>query len=370
MTTSSDILLSLTRAALWDKVPQLDTALTASTWKDIYFQAVKQAVQGIVHDAICRLPEALLPPDEVLLPWKEEVRLIEATRQQQLMALAWVTSCMEAESSLRPVILKGLPLADLYPIPAHRVSGDIDVFYGSAAACLEADHLVASWGLPVQRDPLDDSIYMVGSVPVEHHSLLYRSHVPFRRRRLISWVERRMKEADATREVVIDGLPLHMLSPELDLVQLSGHALKHALNEGIGLRQLCDIALFVSHNREALSPALVCPILKRHDLLRWTDLCLSYGLTYLGLQQEQLPYPVHANPQLVAAMHEEVLQSGNFGLLDERFHTKGKAPQKKATAHRIMRNVWRYLRVCPQEAVCWSLGLTALRLKEKTGWKR
>ena len=66
MTTSSDILLSLTRAALWDKVPQLDTALTASTWKDIYFQAVKQAVQGIVHDAICRLPEALLPPDEVL----------------------------------------------------------------------------------------------------------------------------------------------------------------------------------------------------------------------------------------------------------------------------------------------------------------
>ena len=133
MTTTSDILLSLTRAALWDKVPQLDTALTASTWKDIYFQAIKQAVQGIVHDAICRLPEALLPPDEVLLPWQEEVRLIEATRQQQLMALAWVTSCMEAESSLRPVILKGLPLADLYPTPAHRVSGDIDVFYGSAA---------------------------------------------------------------------------------------------------------------------------------------------------------------------------------------------------------------------------------------------
>ena len=170
--------------------------------------------------------------------------------------------------------------------------------------------------------------------------------------------------------MVIDGLPLHVLSLELDLVQLSGHALKHALNEGIGLRQLCDIALFVSHNREALSPALIRPILKRHGLLRWTDLCLSYGLTYLGLQQEQLPYPVHANPQLVASMHEEVLQSGNFGLLDERFRTKGKAPQTKATAHRIMRNVWRYLRVCPQEAICWSLGLAALRLKEKTGWKR
>jgi hypothetical protein len=179
-----------------------------------------------------------------------------------------------------------------------------------------------------------------------------------------------MKEADATREVVINGLPLHVLSPELDLVQLSGHALKHALNEGIGLRQLCDIALFVSHNREALSPALVRPTLKRHGLLRWTDLCLSYGLTYLGLQQEQLPYPVHANPKLVASMHEEVLHSGNFGVLDERYRPKGNAPQKKTTAHRIMRNVWRYIRVCPQEATCWSLGLAALRLKEKAGLNR
>lgn len=369
MNHASDILLSLTRAALWDTEPHIDAPLDATVWKEVYHQARKQTVQGIVYDAVCRLPEALLPPDDLLAMWMEEVGFIEAKHHRHLRALAWVTSRMENESPLRPIVLKGLPIANLYPIPSHRVSGDIDLFYGSLAKVEEANRQVESWGIPVIHGKFGESSYMTGDVPIEHHGLLVHSHVPWRKQRLREWLERRLTEAEATLEQDVEHIPVRVLSPALDLLQLSSHALKHALNEGIGLRQLCDIVLFVTHRRESLPPERIRPLLKRFGLLRWTDLCLSYGLTHLGVRQEQLPYSVHAAPQLVAAMHDEVLQSGNFGFLDERYHAQGEEPRQKATARRIMRNVWRYMRLSPQEALCWSLGLVAQRMGEKVGIK-
>ncbi|MBR6261874.1 MAG: nucleotidyltransferase family protein [Prevotella sp.] len=367
MTSIDDILLSLTRAALWDTEPHLDAPLSPAAWEQLYHQARKQTVQGIVYDAVCRLPEAQLPPDDLLGMWMEEVLYIEATHHRHLKALTWVTSRMEAESTLRPIVLKGLPIANLYPAPHHRVSGDIDLFYGSLAAVNEADRQVESWGIPITRGLYGESSYLVNDVPIEHHGLLVHSHVPWRKRRLRAWIEQRLSDADATTECSIGNNTVKVLSPELDLLQLSSHALKHALNEGIGLRQLCDIALFVTHHREKLPPETVRPILKRFGLLRWTDLCLSYGVEHLGIRQEQLPFPVHASKGLVASMHDEVMQSGNFGFLDERYHTQGIAPRQKATARRITRNVWRYMRLSPQEALCWSLGLAAVRAGEKAG---
>ena len=111
MTSIDDILLSLTRAALWDTEPHLDAPLSPAAWKELYHQARKQTVQGIVYDAVCRLPEAQLPPDDLLGIWMEEVLYIETTHRHHLKALVWVTSRMEAESALRPIVLKGLPVA-------------------------------------------------------------------------------------------------------------------------------------------------------------------------------------------------------------------------------------------------------------------
>ena len=364
---TNDILLSLTRAALWDREPHLDGPLDSATWESVYHQARKQTVQGIVYDAVCRLPEPQLPPDDLLCTWMEEVGFIESNHHRHLKALAWVTSRMEAESTLRPIVLKGLPIANLYPLPSHRVSGDIDLFFGSLASCEEANRQVESWGIPVTYGKYGESSYLTAEVPIEHHGLLVLSHVPWRKKRLRAWIEHRLTAADSTMEQNVENIPVRVLSPELDLLQLSSHALKHSLNEGIGLRQLCDITLFVAHHRKALPPERVRPLLKRFGLLRWTDLCLSYGLTHLGLSEEQLPFPVQTRPQQVASMHEEVMQSGNFGFLDERYHTAGESPRQKATARRISRNVWRYMRLSPQEALCWSLGLVAIRAGEKAG---
>ena len=363
MALIEDILLQLTRCALWDISPELDTPLDSESWTELYFQARKQTVQGIVYDAVCRLPDDMLPPDHLLGKWMNEVLSIEGNYRLHVRSLAWVSGRLETESTLKPIVLKGLPLAALYPIPCHRVSGDIDLFYGSRSAVATADHQVESWGIPVSRGLQYESAYCVGEVTIEHHGLLVNSHVPWRKRRLTEWLEQRLSETDSTCPATIEDVPIRLLSPELDLLQLSSHALKHALNEGIGVRQLCDIALFVARHRDSLPKNRVKPLLQRFGMLRWTELCLSYCVTHLGLKADQLPYPIHINTSMVESMHREVLQSGNFGYLDNRYHPEG-ASSQKATVKRITHNVWRYFRVAPLESLCWSLGLVAVRTKE------
>ena len=362
---TEDILLSLVRSALWDTTPSAEGfPLDEATWHYLYYLAKKQTVQGIVYDAICRLPEDLLPPTDLLLGWMNEVQSIEVNHQQQMRALAWLTTRVEVESALRPIILKGLPLAALYPIPSHRISGDIDVFYGSSAAAEAADSLVESWGTIVSRGKFGESIFTISHVPVEHHGLLVHSHVPIRNRRLTAWIERKMAEEGFTREVIVGEMPVRVLPPDLNVVQLSSHNLGHSLNEGISVRQLCDLALFVDHHHEVLRATPLRQLLSRFGLRRWTDLCLSYCVSYLGLSAERLPYPVKTSSGTIEVLRREVMLSGNFGQMDERYERN---PEGNAlvTAKRISNNVSRYFRVAPLESFFSISSLTGMWLKDR-----
>ena len=357
--------MSLVRSALWQEAPSTEGfPLDEPSWHHLHFLAVKQTVHGIVYDAICQLPEELLPPADLLIHWMHEVQGIEANYQQQLRALAWLTTRIEAESALHPIILKGLPLAALYPTPSHRVSGDIDIFYGSAEAAETADSLVESWGTIVTRGKFGESVFTISHVPIEHHGYLVHSHVPVRKQRVTAWIEKRMKDADATLQVSIADMPVSVLTPTLDLIQLSSHSLGHALNEGVSVRQMCDLAIFAHHHYDTLSAAPLRQLLNRFGLRRWTDLCLSYCTTYLGLPTNRLPYPVKPHHPMLAAMHREVMLSGNFGHMDDRYERTPDG-NSAVTAQRISRNVWRYLRVAPLESTSMLSTLTTLWLKDR-----
>jgi hypothetical protein len=192
------------------------------------------------------------------------------------------------------------------------------------------------------------------------------SHVPWRKKSLTAWVEHECSLANGTMMVEVEGMSIKVLSPILDMVQLASHSLKHALNEGIGLRQLCDMALYVNRYHDIMQPKELRQALNRFGLLRWTDLCLSYCTTYLGIQESSLPYSPHCNKHLLDAMHEEVMLSGNFGQMDERYQQQDptQATQKQ-TAKRILRNVRRYIGLSPLESTFWLLGLAGTRTIEK-----
>ena len=75
----TDAFLVLLKAGLWEKDLESLSCfpLTSEEWHEVYQQALCQTVSGIVYRGIIRLPDHLIPPEDILLRWVVRVDAIE-----------------------------------------------------------------------------------------------------------------------------------------------------------------------------------------------------------------------------------------------------------------------------------------------------
>ena len=127
------MLFALLRAALHKR--EVETAYfqqsTEQDWIRCFQLAVRQGVCALAWEAVERMPEECTPPLNVKFSWalREKQQLQQYTRQCQ--AAAEITSLL-AQHGIRTIILKGVGLSTLYPVPTHRECGDIDIYTFSA----------------------------------------------------------------------------------------------------------------------------------------------------------------------------------------------------------------------------------------------
>ena len=361
------VFLHLLRAGLWEAPPNAALfPLSNEEWARMYFAARKQTVQGVIYDAICQLPEELLPPMDLFVNWMQEVQRMEQTFHQHLKALNWLNTRLQTEANITPVVLKGIGLASCYPNPSHRLTGDIDLFYGNAQRCEQVNKLIEHWGLPVQRGLNDESLFMLNSVIVEQHGHMLLTHQPFRSKNLYHWLDTEMEKEESTRQISISQTRLTLLSPILDILQLLMHSLKHLLNEGIGFRQLCDIAVYYEKNRQIIDDNSLYEVLKIFGIQRWAYLVFNFCTQYLGLHEDILPPSLKVNSKKTEKLLAEIWKSGNFGHMDERnlLRPESEMGGKIFTAQRLLKNSFIFFREAPREALGAPGSLIISRLKE------
>lgn len=359
MDVQQTLFLQLLHAGMWGEEP-VRNLLPVSTeeWQQIYFIACKQTVQGVVYDAVTRLPESLRPSSVILDRWSAEVRHIEQTYLRHIRTYVWIGTRMQAEAGLTPVILKGLTLAACYPASAHRVVGDIDLFYGSADACEQANQCVERWGQKVQRGEMDEAVFMLGDVVIEHHGYFLLIHSPLRRKRLQRWIDKQLSSLSSFPQIPIEGLPVNTLPPLLDLLQLSMHSLKHVLNEGIGFRQLVDVALYLKYHHAEIDGTALRQALHTFGIYRWANLTFAFCVKVLGMSESFLPYSFSLDRYDPQSLLHEVWLTGNFGFMDERNEDRpdDALGGKVFTARRMWRNSFRFFPYAPSEAFWVPMG--------------
>lgn len=199
-------LTSLLRATLWGSAPDrsLFDTLSDEEWDALLTMALDQAVAGVTYSAIATLPV----PEITAMIWKQAADAI-VERNALVAAVQNKQTQVWQKSGLRPYVLKGSVCAALYPVPELRQSGDIDW-------CFAPDEwdralaIVRRNGLECRFDSDGDFSYAVGGVVVEHH-----------RKGL-------MKESGAGQ-----------------VFFLADHVFHHFSTSGVGLRQLCDLALAI-----------------------------------------------------------------------------------------------------------------------------
>ena len=115
--------LYLLRCALWDVRPDLDHMVD---WNDLLLMAQRQTTIGLIGSTSLQTQatEDLLPESRCrLLTHLEKIRT-EAEKADQLL---YALSAVFDQHNVSFFLLKGLGLADFYPVPMLRQCGDIDL---------------------------------------------------------------------------------------------------------------------------------------------------------------------------------------------------------------------------------------------------
>ena len=337
---------------------------TKMDWRQLYVFASKQALVAFCFDGIERLGKEY--PDELkgnpigselLMTWMAKAQQIRRQNRKVNGVAARLYKQLR-EDGFRCCILKGQGNAVMYPNPAARTPGDIDIWVNAERKEI-IEYAKGHFGLSD-----DIRIYhletVVDGVPMELHFFPGVMNNPFYNNRLQKWFRRNV---DLQCSNVID-LPdgageIAVPTTVFNVIYQLAHLYHHFFDEGIGMRQIIDYYL----NIEKLKYG------NTSDIERLKDLnieILQRELKYLGLWKfaGAVMYVLHVVLELPEErmirsvdvkrgelLLSEILKGGNFG----KFFVEYGGFVRQGMMKKYFLKCWRnmhFLRYYPAEAIC------------------
>ena len=300
---------TLLKAGLWEK--DIDDCssfpLSESAWNEIFLMARKQTVTGLLYRGLFHLPEPLLPSVSIMACWMVEIDRIERKNLEMNKRLAALV-CLLEEQGLYPILQKGQGIASLYEYPLLRECGDVDFYFQRREDWEKANAWMQQMGCTLQIRPDGSSFYHWKGLKVEHHIQGFDLQNP-RLKKYISGLEEAKGYDWWTIE---DETKVRVFGPELNLLMLNAHILKHMLGLGIGLRQLCDMARAYNRWHDRISGDEMNVIYNTCGLNHWTGLLHAFLVNQLGLPEEKIPSPLPIGSSSDLLL-KRVMSGGNFG---------------------------------------------------------
>ncbi len=341
-----DIFFQLLRIGLWGKESlQLTTPLSETDWLEIRSYSIHHTVEGLIYDSFKYLEENQLPPQALRLKWTIRIDQIERHNAKMNEVIASQYTAF-IKQGLQPILQKGQGVATCYEIPQHRISGDID-WYFEDEGYVKARQMLKDKKLSFNDTAGFSLDYDWKGIHIEHHKKLFDLGSPLKYNYLKKIQEKFKSKQE---ELIINNVHIKLLAPELQLLQVNAHILKHLISFGIGLRQICDSARLYYTVARKIDPLLLKEIYRRAGILGWTHLLHVILVKNLGLPIDKLPFPYPENLD-ADWMLDEIWYSGNFGFHDERFKDGKVTPFsiRPDSTQRIWKSLKNYFKYAPQE---------------------
>lgn len=321
-------LFLLLKSALW-RDEQVAMSIHNVDWNVVYRLAKEQCVVGVVADAFRYLREDQCDGDE-RLRWLAYVVRLE--RKNHYLNELVVKLFGKFQSLLfSPVLMKGQAFAANYPYPLHRQCGDIDVCFKNRKDCEKA----VAWAAKVDKAAADSSenkrerkhfTFVIDGNVIELHyymCLFENSRLHHRLQQII------------TKEFVnnepffteIEGEQIETVPPTLSVLHQIIHIGRHLLEAGVGLRQICDFALYLDKYHNMIDKDNLNGYLEELQLMSIAQSLGYIMVNHLGLKEENLPF--EENGQYADFILQEIFEGGNFGKKKVVYRDESKGLRRK-----------------------------------------
>lgn len=310
ITASETNFVRLIRFALLDNKTPLNK-LSSEQWEEIAKIARDHAMTGILYCALEKMPRDLLPEKEILLKTYSITQQIEKQNRflnTRLISIFNIYDGFEA----KPMLLKGQGVASCYENPLRRNSGDIDVFINNNFDKVNAWAHTQDKEAQDYEPELDKHVHFHWqNVMVENHFMLARFFNRATDKKMQEITEEGLK-AEAPLIISIDSSKIELLPPTLYLLHLITHFAHHLMDWGIGLRQLCDIIMFINRYHNSINQTMLQRWITELHLERVASAIVTIGTNDLGLNQSYAVFKSKEGEKYAATLLSTIITAGNF----------------------------------------------------------
>lgn len=317
-------------------------------WNNILRLANEQSILGVTLYGMQKCHSDKLPSKAVLLKLIAYAEAIKRQNEKEDVALRHllIEFC---DKGLNPIVVKGQVIAQEYEEPQLRQSGDIDILF-----------VQDDWR-EIQAWLKNKKIHYTSSIGEKHIEfnfmgitieLHWRLNAFSSRTAMRYWekeVEGKVRERQ--RAVNVDGVVVQTLGVTDTLVYLIVHVHHHLLTQGVGLRQLMDIALFVNNHFDEIDISILRQHLKGIEHEKAFNAYMALLNKYLGLPKEKIPLELDLTDYIYAdKIMDEVWRGGNFGHKNNLQGVKSGLLHSLNTARLVMLHSFRFYRLAPSES--------------------
>lgn len=324
--------MEVLKAGLWDNAricrdigEKLGPQDFTPDWNLIMEWSKKQTVMGLVSAGVAFLSEELSPPADIR---KNMVYLVFRNIQMNKVLNRVAVSLTETlkKENVDSVLLKGQGLARVYKNPKLRQCGDIDLYVGKKnyrKACEVVDRIAKI--MNNQGDNLnDDSNDLDGAdslkhyncnikgIPIEIHKMSAVLSNPIYNKRFVE-IENNSLNSDSVIKVNLEDGLIYVPPIDFDALFVFIHAWNHIFSSGLGLRQICDWAMYIHRFGKDMDVSLLDKRLSSIGLKKGWQIFGYIAVNYLGLPVEECLFYSDRFKKEADLLLSLIWEEGNFG---------------------------------------------------------
>ena len=268
-------IVELSRAAIFDDTP-FDPEESLD-WEYIYNKSIEQNITGLLFTAVSKLSDEYKPNKDLYAKWQQKMlETIAVTSRQynEFLKLSKVVS----DAGIKMVGLKGCIIRNLYPVPELRTMGDFDV-------------LIKKYDIKHITCIFSDNGYDISKAV---YGIEAKNELSFWEIFYVLEEEFVRNPVDNSKDIYENTFHKDYVNYPVQTLFLSHmiiHTGKHYVERGAGIRNLMDIALYISKYKDKIDFKKVERICKEQNYSNIYNYVLNAINVWFKVKLDFITYP-------------------------------------------------------------------------------
>ena len=308
--TDYELLFHFLHLSLWGtKFDFSHKILESNEYENLMKIAKQQAISGLIGNGLIKSRCKLSKYDAIDL--YSNIGVLKEKNKEMNTAIIKFYKMM-ADYNIRLLFIKGQTLAVLYPDCYLRSPGDID-FYCHHEDIKKAKEYLKLKHIDIEN--LNDEKHIefrINDIQYEMHNMLTTFAYPKHHKYWEHVVMNEILEYPFSIEINDKKIPT--LAPTYNALYIFIHIFYHFIIEGIGLRQFCDWAIFLSKYSEEIDAERLEQHLNGIGLKKAYTGLGTILTEYIGMPEKYFPLRITDSDRRNAPiLMRNIIKKGNFG---------------------------------------------------------